>query len=142
MPKIFAPPLDDYFEKQTVFTGPAYHHRGNGFFGNLLRRIVPVFKNTVWPYLKNQLIETGGDVIDELKSGVKFTDAAKASAKRTLSRVKSDVGKKLSGNGLSKKRKSSKKPKKRSTKKTIKRRKSRRLVQNRFGSRRDYFSPL
>jgi hypothetical protein len=147
MPHLLPPSLDDYFDKETVFRGPAYHHRGNGFFGNLLRRIVPIFKGTVWPYLKNQLIETGGDIVDNLKSGAKFGDATRSSAKRTLSRMKTDIGKKLSGGGLKrrKKRKRSKKCKKavkRIVKKTRKRRKSARLSQKRPSIQRDYLSAL
>jgi hypothetical protein len=88
-----------------LYRGPVYNQVGTGFFGDLFRKLVPIFTNKVLPYVGKQLMQTGESVASDLKQGTSFGAALKKGAKSTLQRGKDDILRKLSGGGAYKRRK-------------------------------------
>ena len=42
-----------------VFKGRLFSQNGSGFFGNLVRKVIPIISKTVLPHLKSTAIEAG-----------------------------------------------------------------------------------
>lgn len=88
-----------------IYRGPIYQQAGGGFFGDIFRQLVPLFSERIAPYVGKRLIETGDDVLQNMKSGVPLVEAVKRSAKRTYKKEKDKLFKKLQGSGCIGKRK-------------------------------------
>lgn len=91
-----------------MYRGPIYQN-GSGFFGDLFRRILPIFMNKVLPYIGSKLSQGGEHLANEVAQGTPFKEAIKKTAKRTFSEGKADVLKKMMGGGITKPYKRSKK---------------------------------
>jgi hypothetical protein len=91
-----------------IYRGPTYNHAGSGFFGDVFRKLIPIFTSKVLPYVGKKLLQTGEEVVGDMKQGASFGSAFKSGAKRTLQRGKEDVLRKLSGGGYKKAKKSKK----------------------------------
>jgi len=100
---------DDDENQLNVYRGPVYNHVGGGFWGDLLRKILPVFTGSVLPFVGKQLQQTSEDITNEVASGASLGSALKRGTKRGLQRSKDEILRKLSGGGAYKKRKLSKK---------------------------------
>ena len=120
MPMRKIPSLDVLFaddEGINVYRGPVYNQVGGGFWGDLLRKILPVFTGSVLPFVGKQLQQTSEDITNEISSGASIGSALRRGTKRGLQRTKEDILQKLSGGGrvhkkpkLSKKSQSKSKP--------------------------------
>jgi hypothetical protein len=82
------------------FRGPRYNLlRGHGFFSTAFKRLMPILRHKILPYLGKRLLETGENVLHNLNEGDQFKEAVKKSAKETLKRAKDDLVHELSGSG-------------------------------------------
>ena len=90
----------------STYHGPAYNLAGAGFFGDVFRKIIPIFTSKVLPYVGEKLLQTGRDVTKDISEGTSFRTALKRGVKRTLESGKEDVLRKLSGGGYKRARKS------------------------------------
>ena len=87
------------------YQGPVYNQSGAGIFGDLFRRVLPIVSEKVTPYIKKQLLETGRDIVGDIKHGSSLGKAVKQGLKRAYTRSKADVVSKLTGKGYKKRRK-------------------------------------
>ena len=91
-----------------IYRGPTYNQAGAGFFGDIFRKIVPLFTGKVLPCLGKHLAQTGTKVLEDIKGGTNIGAALKQGAKRTLERGKAAILRKLSGQGYKRPRKRAK----------------------------------
>lgn len=121
--------MDDYYVQQAGsgiggFGGVRYQ-KGNGFFGRiisggilpLLQKVMPLLKEKVFPYVKSKVVNTGKDIMSDIK------DSIKGNLKKTATEVASDalekIKGKMSGEGI-KRRKRRRKISSTNTRKKIK----------------------
>jgi len=95
-----------------VFTGSVYNQVGSGLFGDIFRKIVPLFTTKVLPYVGKNLLQTGREVLNDFESGVGFKSALQRGVKRTLDRGKADLAKTHQTGGRKRKAAAKKKQKK------------------------------
>jgi hypothetical protein len=124
-----------------IYRGPIYQ-AGSVFFGDVFRKLVPLFTSKVLPYVGKKLLQTGDEVMGDVKQGTSFGTAFKRGAKRAFAEGKEDVLRKLRGEGYKKAKKSKKlrKPRKK-TRATSKPRKKTRATRKKTRSlHKDFFS--
>ena len=83
-----------------------------GLFARLFRSSIPYLK-TIGRYAKNQLIDAGAGVLNDMQRGVNVKEAFRKNAFSTRDRIVSDIKRKMSGRGVKRHKKGLKKKTKR-----------------------------
>ena len=113
MPIAKAPCCDQHFGRGSrdirIYRGPPYNQAGAGFFGDVFKKLIPLFTSKVVPYFGKKIMETGQEVIEDIKGGTPFKAAVKAGARGTLERGRADILRNLGGGGKIKRRRRPKK---------------------------------
>ena len=109
-----------------VFKGRLYAQQGTGFFGNLVKRVVPILSKTVLPALKSTakeagktLLRSGTDLLGDVISGEKdFKTAFHDRKKEALTDIRKSVVKRLRSDSSQREAPPKKRKKKRQNKRS------------------------
>lgn len=93
-----------------IYRGPIYQ-TGGGFFGDIFRTLLPIITSRVAPYVGKRLVQTGENIVENLKAGTSLGTAIKRGAKSTIHKEKEKIIQKLRGGGKKKKKKKRKQKK-------------------------------